>query len=590
MASQTKSVPAREGIAVPAKTIRIDLKPPADELPRGTIEFCLFAPRNETVELIGSWNDWKPCPCKRSEDGWWRCRSDVPDGKHFYKFRVKSLSYFCAGETVDVFDPYARSVTNDEHESSILIVKEGLRQSVNYQWRHDNVPLAPNENLVIYELHVGDFAGKCECGTFRDTISRLDYLADLGINCIELMPVKEFRGRSWGYSLRSLFSVENTYGTADELAELVDECHARGIRVMIDGVYNHADPESPLTRIDYEYWFYKDNPDPPEMHWGPKFNYFFYDQERDTFPARKYVIDSIQFWVEKFHIDGIRFDATRAIAHFDVMRELADSAYGKVNGIKNFITVAEHIPEDPAITGRQRGAPVDAAWHDRLARHLQAIASCTEQAGNSCNDLEELIKKLNPATNSYEKAIRTVNFIGNHDYKRPMTMIAEDGKIFDEAAFRRMKLTTALLLTAPGIPMIWMGQEIGFPSDKSLDPRPINWELLNNANNQNLHAFHRGLINLRKNTPALQNDSFEVVLTDKERVILAYKRWNDQGNVVLVVANLKDTPAGEVVIEGPSIDPGTWHEFLSDYDVQVSDNRLTDQFGPSEVKIFIRKG
>lgn len=571
------------------KPIHKEIPTPAADLPKGTIDFALFAPHTENVELIGSWNDWQPCPCKKGDDGWWRCQPTLPDGTHLYKFRVKSLSYFCRDQIVDIFDPYALSVTNDEHESSVITVKDGQRQFVNYQWKHDEVPLAPNQNLIIYEMHIGDFAGKSKCGTFRDAINKLDYLADLGINCIELLPVKEFKGRSWGYSLRSLFAVENTYGTPEELAELVDECHARGIRVIVDGVYNHADPESPLTRVDYEYWFYKDNPDPPDMQWGPKFNYFHYDEEYDIFPARKYVIDSIAFWVEKFHIDGIRFDATRAIAHFDVMRELADAAYAKINGIKNFFTVAEHIPEDPAITGRQRGAPFDAAWHDSLARHLQAIASCTQQAGNDCNDLENLAKKLNPATNGYEKAVRTVTFIGNHDYKRPMTIIGEDGKIFDEAAFRRMKLTTALLLTAPGVPMIWMGQEIGFPSDKSLDPRPINWSLLDNDNNKQLHEFHKGLINLRKNTPALQTDSFEVTLLDKERLLLAYKRWNDQGNVVMVIANLQDAPAGEVAVEGPCVDNGAWHEFLSNYDVTVENNCLADQFGASEVKIFIRK-
>ena len=305
---------------------------------------------------------------------------------------------------VDVFDPYALSLTRDDREASIFVMKNGQRQWIDYKWKHDEMPLPANGQLVIYELHVGDFAGKAEGqGTFADVIAKLDYIAELGVNCIELMPVKQFRGKGWGYALDSLFGVENRYGKPEDLCRFIDECHGRGIRVVIDGVYNHADSESPLTKIAYEYWFYKDNPDPPEMQWGPKYNYSHFDKNLNVFPARKYVIDSILFWVEKFHIDGIRFDATRAIADFNVLKELADAAYAKINGMKHFLTVAEHIPEDPAITGRRRGSPMDAAWHEPLARHLQAVLSCTEQAGNNPDDLDGLIRKLNPVTNGYEK-------------------------------------------------------------------------------------------------------------------------------------------------------------------------------------------
>jgi 1,4-alpha-glucan branching enzyme len=152
-----------------------------------------------------------------------------------------------------------------------------------------------------------------------------------------------------------------------------------------------------------------------------------------------------------------------------------------------------------------------------------------------------------------------------------------------------MKLGSALLLTSPGLPMLWMGQEFGFASDKSLEPRPLNWDLLKNDRNLDLLKFNQGLIHLRRETPALQGETFEVVLKDDARKILAYKRWNGEGNVVLVVANLQDQPAGEVVLQGPFLQDGVWHEFFRNYDVTVKDGRLADQLGESEVKIFIRK-
>jgi len=258
------------------------------------IELALFAPYNEVVELIGDFSGWKPLAMSRGDDGWWRVSVELSDGDHLYKFRVKSLSYFAMGETLDVFDPYALHVTNDEHENSIVRVKDGQRVWTEYVWRHDDVPLPQNEELVIYELFVGDFGGTNDRrGVFTDVIARLDSLQDLGINCIELMPVKFFPGQGWGYNLRSLFAVASVYGSADELCQLVDECHARGIRVVIDGVYNHADSESPLAKIAYGYWYYEQNPDQPEMQWGPKFNYGHFDENLGIFPARKYVIESI---------------------------------------------------------------------------------------------------------------------------------------------------------------------------------------------------------------------------------------------------------------------------------------------------------
>lgn len=548
-----------------------------------TIELCLFAPYNEIVELLGSWNDYAPTEMTRGDDGWWRAGVAVPDGEHQYKFRVKSTSYFCLNEMVEVFDPYALSVSRGNDQESILIVKNGQRQWVDYEWKHDASQLPANGELVMYELHVGDFAGPGKRGTFNDVIDKLDYLCDLGINCVELMPVKEFPGKGWGYSLRSLFAVENSYGAPEDLCRLVDECHARGIRVVIDGVYNHAEMEAPFTKIAYEYWFYRENPDPPEMHWGPKYNFEHFDANLNVFPARKYVIDSILFWVEQFHIDGVRFDATRALGKFDMMRELADAAYSKINGMKHFLTVAEHVPEDPAITGRERGAPMDAAWHDGLAHHIQEML-CFKKL-----DMDELLKQLNPGSNGYEKPERMINYITTHDQDRILALLGKEAGLVDEPAFRRVKLGLGLVLTAPGIPMLWMGTEFGFAAEKSLDPRPLDWNLLKNDRNKDLLAYVKNLFRLRRETPALQGETMEVLLQDNDRQIFAIKRWNAEGNLVIVAANLKDEHAGEFTLEGHGIEDGDWHEHVHNFDVQVRDTRLTDSLGPSEVKIYVKK-
>jgi 1,4-alpha-glucan branching enzyme len=402
------------------------------------------------------------------------------------------------------------------------------------------------------------------------------------------MPVKEHPGKGWGYTLRSLFAVENTYGPPEDLCRLVDEAHARGMRVIVDGVYNHADPESPLTKIDYEYWYWKDNPDPKEWHWGPKFNYGKYDEHLDLFPARKYVIESIQFWVERFHIDGIRFDATRAIRDFDVMRELADAAFAKVNGIKPFICIAEHVAEDPAITGRPEDGPMNAAWHDSWSHLMQAVICGKEHEGYQPDNLDELEQKTNPATSGYKTGDRMVNYLTSHDHKRAMYILGDDAKIFDDAAFRRMKLGISILMTVPGMPMLWMGNEFGFACDKTLDPCPLDWGLLKNDSNHGLMEHTKLLAHIRHDNPALRGDGFEVVLKDQERLLFGYKRWNGEGNVILVVANLKDEDAGEFIVEKSGLEDGTWREIMWVDEIKVEGGVLKSVLAKSEVKIFVK--
>jgi 1,4-alpha-glucan branching enzyme len=551
------------------------------------IEFALFAPYNEVVELIGAFSEWKPLPMQRGDDGWWRTSVDLPDGDHAYKFRVRSASYFALGQMLDVFDPYALEVTDDDDENSIVRVRGGERVWIEYEWKHDHVPLPENRELVVYELFVADFAGAPgRPGRFEDVIARLDWLKDLGINCIELMPVKFFRGQGWGYNLRSLFAVASTYGAPEDLCRLVDECHARGIRVIIDGVYNHADADSPLAKIAYAYWYYEKNPDPPEMQWGPKFNYEHFDANLKIHPARKYVIDSIRFWIDKFHIDGIRFDATRAIGNFDVMRELTRAGFDQVGGRKPFLTVAEHVPEDPAITGYPDG-PMIAAWRFSLGAYFRAVLTERPNDGESPDDFEGFLRALDPEQNGYRTGGHCINYIVSHDHDRLMQQLGDKGGMFDDVAFARIRLGLGLLATIPGIPMIWMGQEFGAASEKSLEPRPLDWSLLANERNSSLHAWVKALFHLRR-APALQGDAFEICAKDPERRVFAYKRWNAEGNVLLVVANLRHVPAGEVLVQGCGLEDGRYRVETHGYDVEVQDGVLRDELGPSELKVFVK--
>ena len=556
------------------------------------ITFELFAPYNESVKLLGDWNDWQPVPMKRNDAGVWQAEVALSDGNHQYKFEVVSQSPFAHDQMVTVADPKAVEFTLDSHENSIIKIKDGKPFITTYQWKHDDVPLPPNEKLIIYELHVGDFRGgpgdsRDKPGDFQSMIEKLDYLVDLGINAVELMPINEFPGHySWGYSARSIYAVENSYGSPDDLCELVDECHARGIRVILDAVYNHMESDAPLTQIDYNYWFYEINPDGnSELDFGPKFNYEHYDSNLDIWPAREHVMGAMQFWLGTFHVDGIRFDATRAIRYFDLMHWFNNEMH-KREGFKPFYTIAEHIPQDTTITGPD--GPMDAAWHDHFYRQLNSTTLGIPYEGRNPFDTSEVLRILGSYGDGFASPYNTIHYINNHDQNRTMFLLGEAANTFDDAAFRRNKLGATLLLTAPGIPMLWMGEEFGQATPRNIESHPLEWSLLDNERNQGLWNHYAHLIHLRKSNPALTNESYEIVADMPGRGIIAFKRWNDEGNVILVVANLMPQYAGEFEVSNHGLDDGTWHESNFNYDVQVEGGRLVDTLAESEAKIYIK--
>ncbi len=556
------------------------------------IPFELLAPYNENVVLLGSWDGWKKrTKMTRGDDGIWRAEVALADGDYEYRFELKSNSYFALGQTVSVSDPKAVEYTLDTHENSIIRVKDGKPVTVSYEWKHNDVPLPDNRDLIIYEAHVRDFRGgqgdEDGRGTFQGMIERLDYLVDLGINAIELMPVNEFPGDySWGYSQSSIYAIENSYGTPDELCALVDECHARGIRVINDAVYNHMDKDAPLTQIDYAYWFYTENPDDAELQFGPKFNYEHFDANLQRFPARDHVMGSILYWVNNYHIDGIRFDATRAIKHYDLLDWMHDQVHEYIN-FKPFFTIAEHVPQDPTIVGPS--GPMDAAWHENFSKQLMCTILGIPKDGREPFDTSALINVLDGRREGFIDVYHTVKYIDNHDQDRIMWQLGTYANTFDDAAFRRIKMGAAILMTAPGIPMLWMGQEFGFPAERTLDSRPIAWGLLENQRNQGLLEHYKHLIRVRKSNPALTSSNFDVVADMPDRSIIAYKRWNDEGNIVLTVANLKDEYAGEFEVGNDGLEDGTWREMIFNYEVQIQGGVLRDTLGPSEVKIYIRQ-
>ncbi|MBD2494378.1 alpha-amylase family glycosyl hydrolase [Nostoc sp. FACHB-280] len=550
------------------------------------IEFKLFAPQNEQASLIGSFSQWQDIQLEKNEDGYFQTQIPLEDGIYSYKFRVQTKSpQFALNEWVDVIDPYATDI-DEARECGIIRIKHGERIVDTYIWQYDDQALPDNEELVIYELHIADFTGDENApdkrGKYLGAIAKLDYLKELGINAIELMPVNEYPGDySWGYKVRHFFATESSYGTTEDLKLFIDECHARGIRVFLDGIYNHTDEECPLMLIDRNYWYYehKHYPEDPDNYWGPEFNYNNYDEKLDIKPAWKYVGDVVQFWIQEYHIDGIRFDAVRQLANFEFLAWLAQTAKQSA-APKQFYNIAEHIPDTNTVV--QPDGPLDGCWHESFHYFIIPLI-CGEKL-----ELEEVISVLDPRKQGYATSINVINYLATHDREHLLRELGDRG-IFDQDAFTRAKLAAVILMTAMGIPMLWMGDEFGEYQQKSksvTQPKKINWSLLANDQNRELFQHYQKLIALRQQTPALQSDNIEFFYTDTQAQVLAYIRWDEQGSQVAVVINFSEQHLTDYLIPNFPI-AESWCDCFDNSQVQVNEDNLVTNIPSYTAKIFI---
>ncbi len=266
------------------------------------ISFRVWAPHASSVAVAGDFNKWSATANLLASEGNGYWSADVPDAKpgQEYRYRLKN-----GKNELWRLDPYARALTNSVGNSIIV--------DRSYEWSDGGFKMPPWNELVIYEMHVGSFNAKEQGkpGTFDAAIEKLDYLAELGINAIEVMPPTEFPGGySWGYNPAHPFAVESEYGGPFGLKRFVDEAHKRGIAVILDVVYNHVGP-SDNSLWQFDGWSENDGG-----------GIYFYNDWRAETPwgntrpdygrpeVRQYFRDNALMWLEEYHCDGLRFDAT----------------------------------------------------------------------------------------------------------------------------------------------------------------------------------------------------------------------------------------------------------------------------------------
>ena len=486
----------------------------------GQVTFALFAPGKHSVQWIGATNNWgeKPLFMTQENDGVWHITLDLAPGEHAYQYLVDGGRKLA--------DPYATEIQWNRPdgtkgwlpEEALSVVHVGQQP---YPWQADNLSRPPLENLIIYEVYIHDF---CPGEGINGITKRLDYIKDLGVTALQLMPWHPFPGNeSWGYNPAYHFAVEQTYGSAEDLKRLIDEAHQRGLAVIMDLVLNHAEWGSSLFRLygdayDVNPYFKAFKGD----NWGfPKI-----DQESEA--VKRWTADVIRYWIREFRLDGFRYDATRWTG-WSGYNDWGASWYAYVarQEDKHSIQIAEHLPIEPALIITSE---MDTGWHAEYRWNIREMIKNGRFEENVLRDM------LDARRLGFESSLQRMVYTESHDEERVWRELSESG-YEGEALWRRAVMALALPLTSPGPVMLYAGQEFGERTPKFVGWNPLNWSLLVSHDGKRLHDAARTLIHLRREHPAFQSEQVELVYVDDAKGLAAYRR-GEGAHAMLVAFNV----------------------------------------------------
>ncbi len=533
----------------------------------GGVTFRVWAPNARQVAVTGDFSGWDPAHKVRLErdnarSGTWSTFvAGVGPGSH-YRFLIRS-----GGPYRSRIDPVARQVTHSDGDAVVFDPRA-------LDWSGDHFGMPGWDDLVLYEVHIPTFgAADGLAGTFDRAVERLDHLAWLGVNAVEVMPPFAFAGHvSWGYNPSHLFAIEPSYGGPHAFARFVQAAHARGIAVILDVVYNHLGPgDLHLWRLDGG----------RRRHYGGS---YFYNDRRALTPwgatrpnydrkhVRNYLRDSAVMWLEDFRVDGLRFDATQFIrsrwgdVHHPGGRIAAGHRFlaATTADIRSRqpwkILIAEDMQRDATVTlpSSEGGLGFHSQWDAGFVHPVRAALEAPHDQDRDVYAVAHAV--LGHAVSApHERVIYTESHdeVANGRSRVPESVFP--GAADSWHARTRAALGLALTLTSAGIPMLFQGQDV--LEDRWFDDQtPVDWGKAHRHAGF-LHLV-RQLVALRRNlsgaTRGLSGRHTRVIRVDHDRKVLAYHRFaaGGPGDDTVVVMNLRTTPVWDYPLGLPR--PGRW--------------------------------
>jgi maltooligosyltrehalose trehalohydrolase len=526
--------------AVRDSTIRRRL-PIGAEIVNGGVHFRLWAPKCQKVHVVFE-DGLPPLELEAEAGGFFSgLASNAGDGT-LYRFRLDDQS-----ETYP--DPASRFQPQGVHGPSQAIDPR------KYQWKTSNWQGRGAHGQVVYEMHIGSFTPE---GTFAAAIDKLKALAEVGITCLEVMPVADFAGEfGWGYDGVDMFAPTRLYGKPDDFRAFVDAAHSLGLSVILDAVYNHFGPDGNYLKQFSDTYFSEKH----KTDWGDAINF---DGEGSQ-GVREFFVSNARYWIEEFQLDGFRFDATHAIVDDSpehILKAISIAAR-QAAGDKQIYLVNENEPQHTRIVRpiEKGGYGMDALWNDDF--HHSAVVALTGRSEAYYSDHggkpQEFIsaakwgylfqgqryswqkkRRGSPALDLPPTAF--VHFIENHDQ---IANSARGLRIYQQASLSEFKAMTAFLLLMPQTPMLFQGQEFAAsstfhyfadhhpelaklvsvgrakellqfrsvaapemqaclldPADRAVFDRcKLKWDELRQGSHQQIFEFHKELLCLRRTDP-----------------------------------------------------------------------------------------
>jgi maltooligosyltrehalose trehalohydrolase len=426
----------------------------------GGVRFRLLAPAATRVDLVIEGRDPAEriqLPMRRTDDGFFELVSTQARAGSRYRYRID--------DGLEVPDPASRSNPDDPHGPSEVI------DPAAFEWTDAGWSGRPWHETVIYELHVGTFTPE---GTFAAVIERLPYLAALGVTAIELMPIADFPGRrGWGYDGVLPFAPDASYGRPEDLKRLIAAAHALRLMVFLDVVYNHFGPEGNYLHA-YAPSFFSDR---HRTLWGPAVNF---DGESSV-PVRNFFVHNTLYWLEEYRFDGLRYDAVNAIRDASqphILEEIAAAVHAGPGRARMIHLVLENDDNAARYLRPLNGTLYRAQWNDDAHHALHALATGERDgyyADYTPRPVEHLARCLAEGfdyqgqVSAFRRRNRGepsaalpptafVDFLQNHDQVGNRAFGQRITALAPQPAVRCL---TAILLLAPQIPLMFMGQEYG---------------------------------------------------------------------------------------------------------------------------------
>jgi len=587
-----------------------------------TVILCLYAPEKEFVYVLGDFSNWE-----LSDDMYMK---KTPDKDRFW-LKITNLEpkkqyifqYFIDGDpTILVGDMYCEQVSdpwNDRYISpetypdlppypdgkTVFLASVLQTAQDKYQWQDNDFEAPKVTDLVIYELLVRDFLQTHDFNTLTDT---LDYLDRLGVNAIELMPVNEFGGNSsWGYNPNYYFAVDKYYGPRNTLKAFIDECHSRGIAVILDLVLNHS-YDSPFVQMYYDKvnnrpaannpWYNEESNFPfADANWGNDFNH--------ESPATQALVDSINsYWMSEYHVDGYRFDFTKGFsntihgqddpwgskydaARVAILKRMADEIWKRK---ENAYIIFEHLAENSEEKVLANYGIL--LWGNMNYSYNEGTMGYNDGGKSDFSWISYQKRGWNDP--------HVVGYAESHDEERLMFKNETYGNLSGNysvkdttIALQRQALAANFFYTIPGPKMIWQFGERGYDYSINFNPgnpdddcrlceKPPRWDYMNDWRRRTLYYVNEALIKLRTEQDIFETTDFELKTIAPVKEI---RLWSDNMSMIIL---------GNFNVTEDEIDPdfyhtGSWYDFWTGDSLEVTNVNEVISLKPGEYRLYTDK-